>query len=224
MPNFDALRSAIIGPLGYICRPKVKPSELLACYPLNGTKADISNYLRGDVYANQSTAYDNTSTPPSLKSSTAATTWNFYTAPLNLAQPWSFEFWIDGAQNTIVSLGLDFKIRAMSGDYGAYVGFEIWSGTSRLARSTAMYLNVATPSWEHHAFAYNGTTLYYYFNGVAKYSYTTAPSGTQEACIIAENNTTYTKAVANARFVQKFVGTTSQYPVTATPFTGYEAL
>lgn len=224
MPNTDVIRSAIIGPIEYICRPKEKPAELLACYPLNGSLADISNYGCGDVYTSQSTTYDTTSTPPSLQSSTATTKWNFYPTNFNLAQPWSFEFWIDGAKNTTVSLGLDFKIRAMSGDYAAYVGFEIWSGTSRLARSNAMYLNVATPSWEHHAFAYNGTTLYYYFNGVAKYSYTTALSGNQELCTINESDTSYTKAIANVRFVQKFIGTTSQYPVTATSFTGYEEL
>ena len=44
MPNFDALRSAIIGPLAYICRPKEKPADLLCCFPLNDSALDVSRY------------------------------------------------------------------------------------------------------------------------------------------------------------------------------------
>ena len=42
MPNFDALRSAIIGPLSFLCRPKVMPAEVQGIWTLNDTLDDIS--------------------------------------------------------------------------------------------------------------------------------------------------------------------------------------
>lgn len=224
MPNFDALRAANLGALAYICRPKVKPSELLACYPLDGSRADISNYACGDVYSSQSASFASSYTPQALVAGTAANTWNLYVHDLNLAQPWSFEMWLDGATSTSVAFGLSYNIRAYSGGYGKNIKFDVWSGSTSLYFNEAMYSSVVTPVWEHHAFAYNGTTLYYYYNGVCGMALNTALSGTQGLCVVTENNTTYTKAISNARFVQKCLGTSTQYPVTSTPFTGYEAL
>lgn len=224
MANFDALRSALIPPLAYICRPKVKPSELLACYPLNGALTDISNYACGDVYSSQSASFSSSYTPQALVAGTAANTWNLYVHDLNLAQPWSFEMWLDGATSTSVAFGLQYNIRSYVGDYGKNQGLAVWSGSSRLALATTMYASTVTPVWEHHAFAYNGTTLYYYYNGYCGMTLATSLSGTQGLCVVTENNTAYTKAISNARFVQKCLGTSTQYPVTSTPFTGYEAL
>lgn len=197
MANFDALRSAIIGPLEYICRPKVKPETLVALFPLNGSNtnlglgsatATVASYIGGPFTDSQGGQ-----TVQSL---------------IPVGDAWSLDFYsYIGAYNiNITTAGKAIRVANTPGQQIFYYTYN----------GSAISGNLPYHSWSHLAVTCDGTSLRAYYNGNLGATVT----GTASAITISSGGC----GVANLRVVNKCISTGSTFPVPSNFYTGYEAL
>lgn len=207
MPNFDALRTSTLGALSYICRPKVKPAELLLLAPLQSDALDISRYNNTILWTSPLT-YDTGYMTYTMCHSTGSMT---ATVDADLTQPFSWECFIfdNNAKAAIFQVG-NLLIRGYSSGSGP--GFYVMKSGA----GVQLYLTALTAAY-HVAFCNTGSTIYAYVNGTKIGS--TNTSGMGNATLSMQNGW-----FCNARFVKKALGTSTSYPVPATLYTGYEAL
>jgi len=204
MPNFDAWRSAIIGPLEYICRPKEKPDELLACFPFNGDLLDVSKY--GCMYAAESSSF--TDGGPlgkyaTLKGSFVHTTTTTF----------SIDFFANFGNGG--SYGMVMPSSTLGSGGGLY-GTN--NDTLLQMTNSNLYMNCGNSTWKHYALTYNGTTLKAFANGALKI---TATATLNLQSMITMVNAT---KISNLRVVGKVIGDGTTYPVPSTFYTGFEPL
>ena len=213
MASFDAIRSAAVGAIGYLCKPQ-PPLILAGCWPLTSStdKADVSCYGNNYTGALNATTYN-------ALAKVVPTTNQAFLFDLNLGQPFSVDFFL-GVSNgagrgsvTGISIGsLSIYLKSDSGgsvDNISYGGDILASGNAKLPYNGS-----------HVAITYDGTTVRRFINGILNLSATVTMSGTASGFSIFENSVT---CFGNLRVVQKCLGTTS-YPVPSTFYTGYEVL
>lgn len=221
MANFDSVRSAIIGPLEYICRPKlVKPCFLFTfdqtvnCLAGNGT---ISFSGGSEIrYSNLTRAWYGMflfGGGDSRYSILSASTTD------NVGEEWSLEFFCDW----------------YTGDVNAYcvldfAGFQYKRTRNSLASFTFAGNNISLASHtysalSHNAFVYTGGNLRIFENGSLIDTKTLDLTSNPQSAIISSAQIGNTGViVSNLRLVPKALGTASTYPVPSGPYTGYEAL
>lgn len=207
MPNFDALRPAVSGPLSFISRPKEKPAELLLLAPLQTDALDISRYKETILWTSPLT-YDTGYMNYTMCHSTGAMT---ATVDADLTQPFSWECYLfdNNTKTAIFQVG-NLLIRGyQSGSGPAF--YVLKSGTGVKLQLTAL------TSAYHVAFCNVGGTIYVYLNGSAFTS--TNSSGMGSATLSMQSGW-----FCNVRFVKKALGTSTTYPVPTSLYTGYEAL
>ena len=200
MPNFDALRSAIIGPLAYMARPQ-KPAALYALYPFKDSLKDLSIYQR-DISA--SVTYQTNGI------------WDMevgsFTINIGNLSEYTIDFFIC-LKNT--------------GDTATFLTSQEWN--LKLSGWTNFVITNKNGSGIYSVSARNGTVLhvaitqkdgvlYGWINGTFKGSY---GSDLQALTALNLNNT---GAFCNMRIVSKCLQTSGNFPVPATYYTGYEAL
>lgn len=218
MPNFDALRPAISGPLSYLCKPQ-PPIQLLGCWPLTSTtdKADVSRY--GHAYTGSLSAATQTNALAKVVPSTNQP----FLFDLNLGLPWSVDFFMGLSHGA----GLGSETGISIGDFNSYLKSDSNQGahTDNISYNGTILAtgNAKLPATGAHvAFSYDGTTVRRFINGLLNLSATVTMSGTAPGLSIFVNNTSVW-CFGNLRSVQKCLGTTS-YPVPSNFYTGFEPL
>ena len=201
MPNFDALRSAIIGPLSYLCRAKVKPASLKILIPAQGSLEDLSPYKQ--TIAASGVLYDSSLTNYKMA----------YNQMVNYTYDATQNFTIElfgyasGLANPAFSLG------------GMYLGwFSAGVGTHLMDNGgNQLITSNSTSGVKHLAFVKSGSTLYMYKDGSRVGSTSSLPTG-----IFTMQNTNF--RWYNLRIIQKALTTGETFPVPSAPYTGYEEL
>ena len=213
MANFDVLRSAIIGPMAYICRPK---PPLLGCWPLTSTtdKADVSTY--GHNFTGTLSAATQTNSLGKVIPASNST----FPCTLDLGKPWSFDFMVGinhaAGQSHPILATLGNFMSYLDNEYGpacamSFVGTDLGS-----AKTSIVYGGV------HVGFSYDGSTVRRFVNGILNVSASVSMSGTSSGLSMAFSSGDL-QCFGNLRIVQKCLGTDS-YPVPSTFYTGYETL
>lgn len=209
MPNFDALRPAVVGPLSYLCKPQ-KPADLLGLWTFQGNLDDLSRYGH------------NLSSLSSYSFTTAgygqAITNAIGAFPCSVAGDFSFEWIISGTpeyygHQGLVVLNWDFRNQY---DYGNNALYYYVVGTN-----TRTYIDNISPytAMMHVALVRRSTTLYVFINGIKKTTISSA-SGTLGNISF---DCSY-QNLQNVRLIGKALGTTTSYPVPSGIYTGYEPL
>lgn len=205
MANFDALRSAIIGPLVYMARPQ-KPADLLLCVPCNGNLTDVSRY-------NRSLSVTGSPTFGTDDVGGYASGFNLQFDDFDTTQDLTFE----GMFYYVSSNGSPYK-------FGSHYLYNTWSTTGysfviSINGSDSFQNQACAAGWRHIAFVRKNGYLRMFHNGA----------------LIRQDSNNYavdfvsTTAFGNARFkniriVQKALGTDDYFPVPDSYYTGYEAL
>ena len=217
MPNFDALRTASLGALSYICRPKeLKPCFLfqltssLDCIAGSGSASGTGNmrYLSSvkpwpQLYMINSTGYG----CPYLSVSTTE----------EAGKEWSREFmcnWIENASTLAVSFAnIEFARSKTS-----FVRYSI-NGTSATPSESHTY-----SATSHIALVYKGGTLRI-FDGGTLVDVRTASLPNNPKLMAIQNETSNAGVlVSNLRLVPVALGTDTTYPVPTALYTGQEPL
>lgn len=195
MVSFDALRAANIGALAYICRPKVKPAELQALFPLNNSTENLAN----TAYTIASSSFidgvfSNTKAGASVS------------GVYELGSVWTVDFytkWV--VAQTLCTL----NTRVLQ--LGTFSGIPryIWNN-SDIANG------LEKNSWHHIAFTCDGTSICAYFDGTRKSTITATSSSISFS--------TGTNGIQNLRVVSKCLTTDSTFPVPSDLYTGFEPL
>lgn len=200
MPNFDALRSAIIGPLAYMARPQ-KPAALYALYPFKDSLKDLSIYQR-DISA--SVTYQTNGI------------WDMevgsFTINIGNLSEYTIDFFI------CLKHGTDTATFLTSQEWNLYLNG--WSGFKVTNQGGGVIWNVTAGMGTilHIAIAQKDGVLYGWINGTYKGSY-----GSSLQALTALNLTNK-GAFCNMRIVSKCLQTSGTFPVPATYYTGYEPL
>lgn len=201
MPNFDALRTSLAGPLSYLCKPQ-KPAELYALYTLNGTLEDTSNYHRDLSSSNMNFETNGLWTGAYGSTSITVNSLSEYTIDmmvclknLNYVNHLESNAWILRSV-----YGNSFRIADSSQN-------QIWAPT------TASAGNIL-----HVAIALKDGVLYGWVNG--------AFQGSKSASFASMTtlNLTQYGTVSNMRIVSKCLQTSGPFPVPNSYYTGFEAL
>lgn len=220
MPNFDALRSAIIGPLEYICRPKLPPSELCGCWPLGVNDTSDHSRYGGSFLAGGSVAWDQNYSLPIVATSAFPLTFNLGRG-INVAQDFAAEFMFHSSSSyaTIQMTFGDFTLKtARDGGTNKQV-FYAYFGTSYVKVG-----NLTDTALNHICIYRKDGTLYGAANGAAAaLNSSWSATGTVTSATISTASAVI-QGACNARFCQTGVGNSSSFPVPATLYTGYEAL
>lgn len=208
MPNFDALRPAVVGPLSYLCKPQ-KPADLLGLWTFQGNLDDLSRY--GHTLSSLSSySFTTAGYGQAITNATGA-------FPCSVSGDFSFEWIIsappDGGHQGFVVLNWDFRNAYNYGGNGLWY-YSVGGGGGS-------YVGDITPytAMMHVALVRRSTTLYVFINGIKK---ATIPSASGTLGNISFNCTS--QNLQNVRLVGKALGTTTSYPVPSGIYTGYEAL
>lgn len=230
MANFDALRSAIIGPLEYICKPS-PPAELIGCWPLM-TGGDKSRY-GGTVYPPASataitTKSNGTTLPYTAIRVDANSSISYYLGQsLDMSQDWSLDYFDvrytgDSYTHCITSIG---SLTATTYEPGVSTNGIYFNSTRVCAMDNDFF--VALPYF-HFAMVYRSASkkLICFINGLTKSAYQGSLdlSGASFVTAVSQQIGNKQYAIANLRVCQKAVGTTTTFPVPTSLYTGYEAL
>ena len=220
MPNFDALRSSILGPLEYICRPKLPPAELCGCWPLGvNDMADKSRY-GGAFLAGGTAAWDQNYSLPIMATSAFPLTFSLGRG-IDVSQDFAVEFMFHSS-SPYAAIQMTF------GDFTLKIARD--GGTNKLdfyAYFGTAYVNVGhlTDIALNHVCIYrkNGV-LYAAANGTAKaLTASWSATGSVNSATISSTSSVI-QGACNVRFCRTGVGTSSSFPVPASLFTGYEVL
>lgn len=230
MPNFDALRPAISGPLSYLCKPTA-PAELLGCWPFYGATSDVSRYdntfpLTVNSYVTNGNFKYATFTTSALGSLEA----------LDLSGDWSLDFFrgpdsqsFDWTKFLRIELG-EFNLVVNTLKVTAYDGMATDLRSGPRIGSHPDYPSLPS-SPVHIAVTHQNGYVRVYTNGAlwAAGSGSSSSDGPINFTgSVGQLGLTlfgsYTGSVANIRVVQKRLGTNSSFPVPSKPYTGYEAL
>lgn len=210
MPNFDALRSAIIGPLEYICKPE-PPAELLALYTMDGSLTDLSRY-NGHFTTTQGPVYSDDG--PLGKSALVCG---------GFTHPATTNFSIDFFATVYKGTGINFSSGNWEGVTPSGIIYDVGYGGRTIVRllGKGEYLMTVMSSdvTYHYAFTYDGSKLRCFKNG--SLSLTIAGTMNTQSGITIPTNLW---KLSNLRVVGKVLGTSSSFPVPSTLYTGYEAL
>ena len=199
MPNFDALRTASMGALSYICRPIEKPAELQALFPLDNSTENLAGTSAGIIAGDYVTGCFNGTKAGSNVSGLYA-----------LGSSWTIDFvtQYEAASVHIVNFN----------SCSLYVGTS--SGTPTYFLNKSGWITISGPvtvhSWHHIAVTCDGSSIYVYFDGVR----TTTQTVTTNSATLS----TSTNPISNFRIVSKCLTTGSTFPVPSGLYTGYEAL
>lgn len=230
MPNFDALRPAISGPLSYLCKPQ-KPTSLLGCWPLaGGSFDDVSVYGGGSNLSSLTTSLNTSYGFPLIFVNSQITFYFSLGKSLDPTQDWSLDwtFLINGGYGAgaLMSIGgLVFNMTAA----GWYSGFSLDLGGTSLY-STG---NVIKPQnvLYHIAIVYDSYAgkIRIFQNGSKQTEVQQSLSSMSEVGSLSSTlNVSYgtnpSFGFSNVRVVQKCVGTDISYPTPTSLYTGYEAL
>ena len=201
MPNFDALRSAIIGPLEYLCK-RQPPAELLGLWTLQGSLNDLSRYGR-----NLAGSPSYTNTDPIYS--------NGFTFALNAIslQDFSFDFLVQSGNYRPTSQWIYTNIWSFGVEnyYGDCLTFIDEEGT-KLAGPVYGYTHIAV--------ARKSGTVRFYKDGNKLASFESATPLTS----INMNFGSSGGKICNLRITSKGLGNASSFPVPQTLYTGYEVL
>lgn len=219
MANFDALRSAIIGPLEYICRPKeIKPCFLFQLTAnLNATVGNATATGNGTVKF--------------IKVGTLLPSWNQlyminngdYGCPYlsvstteTVGNEWTMEFmyaWPESASTVSASFaGVEFARTKTAFVRYSVNGTSITPGAHTYSASS------------HLAFVYNNGTLRVFENGTLLDSRSVSLTNNPQSLAIQDETGGAGVLVSNLRLVPVALGTDTTYPVPTALYTGYEAL
>lgn len=230
MSNFDALRSVIIGPLEYICKPE-PPDELVGCWPLM-TGGDKSRY-GGTAYPPASattvtTNYNGTTLPYEAIRINANTSVTYYLGQsLDMAQDWSLDYFdvrYTGTSYTYCSTNIG-SVSATTYQPSLPTNGVYYNSTKICAMDNDFYINFP---YFHFAMVYRASLkkLICFINGTTKSAYQGSLDLSAASTITTISqlvgNAQY--AIANLRVCQKAVGTTTTFPVPTSLYTGYEVL
>ncbi|MBR0193357.1 MAG: hypothetical protein IJQ31_14955 [Thermoguttaceae bacterium] len=206
MPNFDALRASNIGALSYICRPKVKPAELLALYPFDGDLNDISNYGR----TCSTSDYSFTNDGPFGK----CLSFNG-TVIHDASTAWSIDFF-----GQFLISGSGVKVLNFSSSTQSAGLYGVNNDVICQITNTNLWFNTGVGAFAHYALTYDGSVISGYANGVRKFQDTKALNAqTTISCI----RKAYLK-ISNLRVVGKCLTTGTTFPVPTGFYTGFEDL
>ena len=208
MVSFDALRTGDAGPIAFICRPKVKPAELLALFPFNGDLNDLSDYGRTCSTSNASF-----SDAGPLGKCVAFTGSILHTQ----SSQWSIDFFANFTMANVQQMNFNCSVDSS--------GNGLWGGNSNhvwcaIGGGSAVDTTAVTGSFCHFAFTYNGSTFSTYINGVRKSQKSVTLNA--QTLITSVNKTTL--QLSNLRVVGKCLTAGSTFPVPTNFYTGYEAL
>lgn len=221
MPNFDALRSAIIGPMAYICRPKpVTPCFL---FPLNQTTSCLVGNGNISFGGGSSIKYGLATRPwyclllfqgyENCYSTLTASTTDI------VGDEWTLEFFCDwyaadrNAYCTLNFAGFQYKRTK-----NALTSFTFGGSSISLKSHTYSALT-------HSAFVYTGGKLRIFENGSLIDAVTLSLAPNPQSAIINTTQIQQTGVyLSNLRLVPKALGTSTSFPVPSTLYTGYEAL
>lgn len=223
MPNFDALRSAISGPLSYICRPKLPPPALCGCWPLGVNDLSDKSRYSGSFLSGGTASWNTSYSLPLIKPSSCPLTFNLGQG-VSEAQDFAIEYmFLSTGPDTIgptLTFG-DFQLIAFRDSGGAgYMGRVRYGTTDYNITSLKWSMNVLN----HIAFFRLSGTYYYALNGVVKtVAITFNPTTIVNSAAFTIQTGNYA-GICNFRFCQAAVGTATAYPVPATLYTGYEPL
>lgn len=213
MANFDALRSAIIGPLEYLCKPQ-PPIQLLGCWPISNSTKDVSRYGHPIT---TSLTYSSGGTITNGTKSDFQT--NFQT--LDLSDDWSldFHFYKGHARACCVFLQIGNLYLGQKNNEGVKKG--VWWGGTDLGGDFGYDLQDG-----YQAFCKSGNTLYIYTNGAKVASVSAASfTGTSAGMTVGFHHySSYYAMIQNLRVIQKAIGTSTSYPVTTSLYTGFEPI
>lgn len=205
MPNFDALRTGNLGPLAYLGRKIVIPSEVQGIWTLNGTLNDLSTYER---HMAGSVTYTDGDFSGTQGAKVNATVTGISLADFTLD-------WLEYRNN-------DYFYQSVTlGDYNLYTD-STGSTTYRLREGTTnKYQGINRDTWFHYAVVRSGSTLCWYVNGSRVYTGTTS-----ETAITALTFACYGKkdVLSNVRLLSTALTTGLTFPTPSGLYTGYEPL
>lgn len=209
MATFDALRTAVLGPLAFLAREIVKPDALLACFPLTTNILDVSKY--GKIFAPSATPSFVEGGPfgsyASIRGSFAH----------ELAGQWSIDFYANFGSGS----GNGYIQPSSSTNYGIQGTSNEMKALCQIAPTNYSFAPASTGTWTHFAITYDGTTLKGYTNGNISFSATVTLKSQTSVTIGYGSSITQ---LCNLRVVGKVLGNGTTYPVPSTPYTGYEPL
>lgn len=209
MPNFDSLRSAIIGPLEYICRPKEKPAELLALYPFDNSLNDISNFAR--VLSTSDYVFTNDGPFGYCISANGS-----------VIHTETTQFTIDFFGNFIANPTSNYAFRpnCRTNQAGGLYGINNGQKYDVLCQlNTNQWFCTGYDVFAHYAVTYNGTTLTGYANGVKQF----AENKTMNKQSIIQLYKGAIK-ISNLRVLGICLTTGSTFPVPTDFYTGFEPI
>lgn len=209
MPNFDALRPAVLGPLAFMAREIVKPDALLACFPLSTDILDVSKY--GRIFAPSAT--------PSFVEGGPFGSYASIRGSFShkLAGQWSIDFYANFGNDA----GNGYILPSSSTNYGIKGSSSDLKVLCQIAPTNYWFAPSSTGTWTHFAITYDGTTFKGYTNGNVSFSATATLKSQTSVTIGYGSGSTN---LCNLRVVGKVLGNGTLYPVPSTLYTGYEVL
>lgn len=202
MPNFDALRSAVVGPLSYLCKPQ-KPEELLGLWTLQGNLGDLSRYDRKL----------NAMNAPTYSSGGYGLCASMASAVVSIPVSGNFSLEFIGLPVTSFFIGTyEFRYGNGYGNWWLYV----YNGSSQVTNKNLTEGGGTDNLYSHCAMCRIGSTLYFSYNGTVKHSMSFSNDLTSLSIT--------SPAIQNVRLVSKALGTSSSYPVPSNLYTGFEPL
>lgn len=206
MPNFDALRPSVVGPLVYLSREIVKPAELLACFPFATDILDVSKYGRTFAESVTTTFLDG---GPFGKYASIRGSFSH-----DLAGQWSIDFYAKFGTNS--SQG--YVQPSSSKNYG--INGADQTAICQLTTTNYFFAASSAQNWTHFAITFDGSTLKGYTNGNISFS-GSATLNSQTSVSIGYGSVTN---LCNLRVVGKVLGNGTTFPVPSSLYTGFEAL
>ena len=216
MPNFDALRAGVVGPLAYMCKPEI-PADLLALFPMDGSMNDLSRYGR-----TMSITTTPTYTTDGPLGKCAAFKGSF---THNQTTPFTIDFFANfpnsGAGNGNFFPNCSLFGSAGNNGGGIYGTTVAGHSAEFLLQITGsnLWLGGSAGTFSHFALTYDGTTLCAYIDGVRTQA-VTVTLNPQSTIHLVAGNTKY----CNLRVVGKCLASGSTFPVPSDFYTGFEPI